>query len=259
MRRSLEVLVGAICVFLAFFAFSRIDPDAEPGIRVVIAPLALIVVGFGMFLRAWLNQPKAEQDLEAYLATIPFADGSLPSATAKPARAPEAPETAAPSAPTNHPVVSGLTYAALFVVSSGLMAGLLAQNGRNLFAPEMRVMLLAGLAAATYVSWRVGRIITSRIDLSGLINFGGPVPGVGPLSGMSAFRGSSSGNAAMRARRARVEAARRKLSAEGKLDDVAMPETGAAPTRVAKTAPIKDRMAARAERVRRARAQGKLD
>ncbi|MEZ5998369.1 MAG: hypothetical protein R3B98_06715 [Hyphomonas sp.] len=145
----------------------------------------------------------------------------------------------------------------LLAVSTGLMAALMAQNGLNLFSAEMAPMLLVCFLVAGYVSFRISTILSKRKDrLDRTARPGGA--GASKLSGV--FNQKS---AAQREREARVEAKRQKLIADGKLEAEQVPETPPAeqssvPTRVPQSAPIKDRMAARAERVRRAKEQGKL-
>ncbi|MBO6582397.1 MAG: hypothetical protein JJ954_05535 [Hyphomonas sp.] len=149
-----------------------------------------------------------------------------------------------------------LLFAVLLVFCLALMAAMMAQYGYSLFAPEMRSMLLVAFLVAGYVSFRISRIIARRKRrLEDHPQPGGA--GKSKLSGL--FVGKS---AAQTAREARVAARRKKLVEEGKLEDTPEPEPAAeseGPVRVAQSAPIKDRMAARAERVRRAKESGKLD
>jgi type VI protein secretion system component VasK len=152
-----------------------------------------------------------------------------------------------------------ILFIVLLAISLALMAGMMAQYGYSLFAPEMRNMLLVAFLVAGYVSFRITRILDRRrqkLDDH-------PQPGG---AGRSKLAGLFSGkSAAQQAREARVAARRRKLVEAGKLkeeDTPAGPEAEpdeAAPTRVSQSAPIGDRMAARAERVRRAKEAGKLD
>lgn len=155
-------------------------------------------------------------------------------------------------------------FAILFVVLLGIslamLAALLAQAGYSLFAPEMRMIQVVAVLISAYVAWRVGSVLNSRSNsLAGRDAPGGA--GKTKLSSLFAKRKSP----AQIAREARIEARRQKLIAEGKLEADPVAETAqladaeAIPTRVPQSAPIKDRMAARAERVRRARAEGKLD
>jgi Skp family chaperone for outer membrane proteins len=68
---------------------------------------------------------------------------------------------------------------------------------------------------------------------------------------------------ALAARQADLEARRRRLIAEGKLDaeeaPAPAPEPEATPPALSAATNVKDRMAARRERVRKAREEGKLD
>ena len=149
-----------------------------------------------------------------------------------------------------------LLFAVLLVFCLALMAAMMAQYGYSLFAPEMRSMLLVAFLVAGYVSFRISRIIARRKRR--LEDH--PQPGGAGKSKLSGLFGGKS--AAQAAREARVAARREKLVEEGKLEDIPEPEPAAeseGPVRVAQSAPIKDRMAARAERVRRAKEAGKLD
>ena len=154
-------------------------------------------------------------------------------------------------------------YAILFVIllaiCMALSAGMLSMYGYSLFAPEMRGILLVCFLVAAYVSFRATQILGRRKqNLSDTTNPGGA--GRSKLLGLF----NSGPSAAQRAREARVAARRKKLIDEGKLEPEAAPEpepeqsADAAPTRVSQSAPIKDRMAARAERVRKAKEDGKL-
>ena len=149
-----------------------------------------------------------------------------------------------------------LLFAVLLAFCLALMAGMMAQYGYSLFAPEMRSMLLVAFLVAGYVSFRISRIIARRKRrLEDSPQAGGA--GKSKLSGL--FSGKSSAQAA---REARVAARRKKLVEAGKLEEASEPEPATeseGPVRVAQSASIKDRMAARAERVRRAKEAGKLD
>jgi len=153
-------------------------------------------------------------------------------------------------------------YLVLFIILTAiglaLMGAVLSQYGYSLLDPEMRIMVAAGIAVAAYVAWRISTILKNRQnDLSDR-----PAPGGGGKSKLAAlFSGRSR---ALEAREAALAARRRKLIEEGKLEPEEAPAPPPAPaaeerpTRVAADAPIKDKMAARAERVRRAKEQGKL-
>jgi hypothetical protein len=149
-----------------------------------------------------------------------------------------------------------LLFAVLLAFCLALMAAMMTQYGYSLFAPEMRSMLLVAFLVAAYVSFRISRIIARRKRrLEDSPQPGGA--GKSKLSGL--FSGKSPAQAA---REARVAAKRKQLVEAGKLQDdtVPTPEVESRePVRVAHSAPIKDRMAARAERVRRAKESGKLD
>ncbi|MFN7056144.1 hypothetical protein [Hyphomonas sp.] len=141
-----------------------------------------------------------------------------------------------------------------------LMAALLAQYGLSLLAPEMQPMLLVCILVAAYVSWRITMILKRR---EGKSDTAAPVRTAGFSPGL--FGGLSGGKSkALQAREARVAARRRQLIAEGKLapepeeTPAEKPDTPAQPTRVATSASVKEKMAARAERVRRAREEGKI-
>ena len=144
-------------------------------------------------------------------------------------------------------------FGALLLIALLLMAGLLAQNGYSLMDPKMTPIVFAAVLVAAYVSWRIDGILkrrdAARIDHP-------------DIPGKSGGFFSPKPSAAQSARAARVAARRKQLIADGKLEAEPEPEKPAeeasAPTRVSQAAPIKDRMAARAERVRRAKEQGKL-
>lgn len=154
-------------------------------------------------------------------------------------------------------------YLVLFFILTALglalMAAVLAQYGYSLFDPEMRIMVAVGIAVAAYIAWRISTVLKNREnDLSERPAPGGA--GQGKLAGL--FSGRTK---ALSAREAELAARRRKLIEQGKLE----PEEGPAPPpppvadgekplRVAADAPIKDKMAARAERVRRAKEEGKI-
>lgn len=156
-----------------------------------------------------------------------------------------------------------LVFSVVLALSLILMAGVLAQNGYSLFDAEMRMMLLVCVLVAAYVAWRISTILKRREEnAEDQRSRGVSAPrsaGIGGLLG-----GKSK---AQLDREARVAARRRKLIAEGKLeaepDDMtpgpqpAEPDTQAS-VRVSSGASVKEKMAARAERVRRAREEGKI-
>ena len=148
-----------------------------------------------------------------------------------------------------------ILFGALLLIAMLLMAGLLAQNGYSLMDPKMTPMVFVAVLVAAYASWRINGILKRRERAQGT------VPGSPDKSGGFGFL-SPKPSAGHAARAARVEARRKQLIADGKLEAEPEPEVpadrAAAPARVSQSAPIKDRMAARAERVRRAKEQGKL-
>ena len=152
-------------------------------------------------------------------------------------------------------------FAVLLVICLALMWGMMAQNGYDLFAAEMRMMLVVVFLVAAYVAYRISRILERRAERE---HDGSPLKGAqkSKLSGL--FNGKSE---AHQAREARVAARRKKLVAEGKLEAevAAAPEPeipptpkGEAPTRVPQSASVKDRMDARRERYKRAKEEGKI-
>lgn len=154
-------------------------------------------------------------------------------------------------------------FSIILALSLVLMAGVLAQSGYSLFDAEMRMMLLVCLLVAAYVAWRISTILKRRQEnaedqRSRGLGTARTAAGLGGLLG-----GKSK---AQLDREARVAARRRKLIAEGKLEaepgDVPPPAQEEAPpqapTRVSSSASVKEKMAARAERVRRAREEGKI-
>lgn len=155
-------------------------------------------------------------------------------------------------------------FAALLGIGIVMMAGILAQNGYSLFAPEMRMMLLVCVLVAAYVAWRVSTVLKRRREDAADMQARGQRPASGGAGGL--FGGLIGGKSrAQLDREARIAARRRKLIAEGKLEaeeaDMAAPSpepAEEAPARVSSSATMKERMAARAERVRRAREEGKI-
>lgn len=143
----------------------------------------------------------------------------------------------------------------LLAVSFTLMISLLAQYGVSLLDPRMQTMALVCVLVAAYVAWRITTILNRR-------KAGGTPKGAGAGALLSGFIGA--GSQAQRDREARVAARRRKLIAEGKLEaepadlEPPPPPEAEAPARVASSASVKEKMAARAERVRRAREEGKI-
>ncbi|HRJ00698.1 MAG TPA: hypothetical protein PKV67_07960 [Hyphomonas sp.] len=155
-----------------------------------------------------------------------------------------------------------LRFLAIFtiVLMLGLimLAAVLSQYGYSLFDPEMQVMIAVCIAVAAYVGWRINGILKNReMDLADRPAPGGA--GQGKLAGL--FSGGR--NKTYADRQARLEARRRKLIEEGKMSaDEAPPPPPAAPEPAApapgSSAAMRDRMAARAERVRKAREEGKI-
>ena len=157
-----------------------------------------------------------------------------------------------------------IIFAITLGISFALMASVLTQNGYSMFAPEMQTMIAVCIAVALYVAWRISNVLRRRQEDAVPGADGGKKPvafGLGSLTG-----GKSR---ALREREARVAARRRRLIQEGKLqeEEPATPEPQLAaeaapqpdaPTRAASTATMKEKMAARAERVRRAREEGKI-
>lgn len=150
-------------------------------------------------------------------------------------------------------------FAVMLVICLALMWGMMAQNGYDLFAPEMSGMLLVAVLVAAYVAFRISRILAKRAERE---NDGSPLKGAqkSKLSGLF-----NSKSPAQQAREARVAARRKQLISEGKLEDdtPAEPEIppvpeGEVPTRVPQTASVKERMDARRERYKRAKEEGKI-
>lgn len=151
-------------------------------------------------------------------------------------------------------------FSILFVICVGLMAAMMAVNGLNLFNfsdTRAQVMLAVALVVAIYVSIRISMMIAARDNPKDPDT---PLRGAQKSKLLGVFGPKKS--AALQAREARVAARRKKLIEEGKLEpeEAELPEAeaGETPTRVSASASIKDKMAAREERVRRAKEQGKL-
>ena len=152
-------------------------------------------------------------------------------------------------------------FGIMLIICLALMWGMLEQNGYDLFAAEMRMMLVVVFLVAAYVAYRISRILERRAERE---HDGSPLKGAqkSKLSGL--FNGKSE---AHQAREARVAARRKKLVAEGKLEaeaadapepDIPPTPEGEIPTRVPQSASVKDRMDARRERYRRAKEDGKI-
>ena len=149
-------------------------------------------------------------------------------------------------------------FAVLLVFCLALMAALMSQYGLSLLDPQMQPMLLVCVLVAAYVSWRITRILQKRAAARE-----DGAAGAGRSSRLFASLSGGKSKAVL-AREARLAARRRQLVAEGKLapQDADLPPPApaddGAPTRAAASASVKEKMAARAERVRRAREEGKI-
>lgn len=171
-----------------------------------------------------------------------------------------------------------IVFAVTLTCALTLMAGLLAQNGYSLFAPEMLSMVGVCFAVALYVAWRITTVLRRRDERREDAG-----AGLGDKKSSAAFGLGSLVGGKSRAqieREARFAAKKRQLIAAGKIApeegdlpppaeqtvEVApesqlkteVPKLDEAPTRVAATATMREKMAARAERVRRAREEGKI-
>ncbi|MFN7163391.1 MAG: hypothetical protein ACK4P2_01105 [Hyphomonas sp.] len=150
-------------------------------------------------------------------------------------------------------------FTVLAAISLAMMAAVLAQYGYSLFDPDMTMMAVVCVLVAAYVAWRISNVIKNRKNnLQDRPAPGGA--GQGKLSGLFQTRSKS-----FEAREAALAARRRKLIEEGKLEPEEAPalppppEGESVPERVAASASVKEKMAARRERVRKAREEGKLD
>jgi len=142
-------------------------------------------------------------------------------------------------------------FGILLVIAISMIAAATMQAGFSLMDSKATPLWLAAVAVAAYVAWRIDGVLKRREQKRDA-----------PVGEGSSFM-KTKVSPAQAARASRVAARRKKLIAEGKLEvepePEAKPETeDAPPTRVSQAAPIKDRMAARAERVRQAKEQGKL-
>ena len=148
-------------------------------------------------------------------------------------------------------------FAVTLILSTLMMSGILSRYGYSLVDPEMRIMLGVCLFVAGYVAWRISSVLEARgRKLSEMPAPGGA--GQGKLAALFEPRSK-----ALAARQADLEARRRRLIAEGKLDAGEAPAPAAepepAPPAPSASTNVRDRMAARRERVRKAREDGKLD
>jgi len=149
-------------------------------------------------------------------------------------------------------------FAVVLVLGLILMSGTLARYGYSLADPEMGIMVGLCVLVAGYVAWRISTILKNRAEKQA----GREAPGGAGKTKLAALFEPRS--RAYDARKADLEARRRKLIEEGKLSpeeappEPATPEPIAAPPKPGTQAAMKDRMAARAERVRKAREEGKI-
>ena len=150
-------------------------------------------------------------------------------------------------------------FAVVLVLGLILMSGTLSRYGYSLADPEMGIMVGLCVLVAGYVAWRISTILKNRAQK--LADRSAP-GGAGKTKLAALFEPRSS---AYDARKANLEARRRKLIEEGKLSpeeaapELPEPEPAPAPAPKPGTqAAIKDRMAARAERVRKAKEEGKI-
>lgn len=145
-----------------------------------------------------------------------------------------------------------ILFTILFVITLAMLAGIAAQYGYTLIDPRMQAIWVAAILVAAYVAWRINGVLKQRerrADPDGSQSggiFGGLfVPGKSDTQ---------------RAREARIAARREKLIAEGKLapePEIDTSEADEVPTRVPQSASLEERMAARRERVRRAKEEGR--
>lgn len=153
-------------------------------------------------------------------------------------------------------VVFTITLSVVLVAMSMFVA----RSGLTLFDPSMQGTLWGSVAIALYISWRISGILKRRAERNEATE---RTTGQRPSRFGTVFGGKS--NAQLQ-REARHAERRRRLIEEGKLapdleappGEAPAPKDEDKPTRVSAAAPIKDRMAARAERVRRAKEEGKL-
>jgi hypothetical protein len=143
-------------------------------------------------------------------------------------------------------------FGIMLVISIGMIATATMQADFSLLDSKATPLWLAAVAVAAYVAWRIDGVLKRRERRQDASANGG----------RSFLKAKVSPSQSARA--SRVAARRKKLIAEGKLEAGPDPEAKseaekeAPSTRVSQAAPIKDRMAARAERVRQAKEQGKL-
>lgn len=149
-------------------------------------------------------------------------------------------------------------FAVVLVLGLILMSGTLSRYGYSLADPEMGIMVGLCVLVAGYVAWRISTILKNRAEKQA----GRAAPGGAGKTKLAALFEPRS--RAYDARKADLEARRRKLIEEGKLSpeeapvEPAAPEPIAPPPKPGTQAAIKDRMAARAERVRKAKEEGKI-
>lgn len=148
-------------------------------------------------------------------------------------------------------------FSVVLVLGVVMMAGIVGRYGYTLVDPEMRIMVGVCVAVAAYVAWRISGVLKRReVDLKER-----PAPGGAGQGKLAALFGGGRSRE-YEARRARLEARKRKLVEEGKLPPEEAPPEPPKPETPApapgSSAAMRDRMAARAERVRRAREEGKI-
>jgi hypothetical protein len=154
-------------------------------------------------------------------------------------------------------------FAAVLVLGVLMLSGILSGYGYSLADPEMRVMLGLCVVVAAYIAWRINGVLASRAGSPSEDRAPG---GAGRARLPSLFAPRSK---ALSERQAELEARRRRLIAEGKLEAGPQPvpdkapetagEPAAPPQSLSSSASVRDRMAARRERVRKAREEGRLD
>lgn len=162
-------------------------------------------------------------------------------------------------------------FVVALVLALSVMSGLLVRNGYSVFDPQMAGMLALCFAVALYVSWRISNVLRRRQERQqdSYELTGQRAPAKAGMFG-SLFGGKSR---AQLEREARFAAKKRRLIQDGKVAAEAVDEAPAAvppadvaeapgpeeaPVRVPASASVKDKMAARRERVRRAREEGKI-
>lgn len=141
-----------------------------------------------------------------------------------------------------------LIFLAVFVLTFTMLLGIYAQAGLELVHKRMLPAFGVAFLVAAYVSFRVNMIIRRRLDRQG------DTEQTAKRGVLGAIFGLNSESSSTRARRKSIEARRQELIQAGKLKEEAdISESAPDSVRATQSVSIEERMAARRERVRKAK------